>query len=300
MPKIVVFAYSDLGHACLKFLLMRGENVVGVYTHKDRPEENLWFPSVERLAKEKAIPVQTEEDLKAEQGLHRLRLYSPDIIFSFYYRNMFPKAVLDLPRLGAFNMHGSFLPKYRGRAPVNWAVLKGETKTGATLHVMMAEPDAGDIVDQEAVPIGPDDTAAMVQSAVTKAAVQVLARQIENIKSGAAPRIPQNHAQASYFGRRKPEDGEIDWAWPAARIHNLVRAVTHPYPGAFGEIGGEKVWVWKSRLCGLDSWKNKKGLIMTCGDGQQLEILNLQRLGENEITGEEFMKRYGLAGGRKQ
>ncbi len=294
-PRIVVFAYSDLGHACLRLLLERGENVVAVYTHEDRPGEKLWFPSVYKLAEERSIPVRTEEDLGKESELAHLKASSPDMIFSFYYRNLIPAAVLDLPRLGAFNMHGSFLPTYRGRAPVNWAVLNGETKTGATLHVMIDRPDAGDIIDQEEVDIGPDDAAAVVQARVTQAAVDVLTRQIENLKKGTAPRIPQDPTQASYFGRRRPEDGEINWNWPAARIHNLVRAVTHPYPGAFGDLHGEKTWIWKTRLRPLDS----EGLLVTCGDGNKLEILILQREGEREITGQEFAQRT-VAIGRKK
>lgn len=295
-PRILVFAYSHVGHACLKFLLDRGENIVGIYTHEDRPGETLWFPSVRQLATDHGIPVSTEENLKQE--LARIQQLSPDLIFSFYYRNMIPMSVVGLPRLGAYNMHGSFLPKYRGRAPVNWAVLNGETKTGATLHAMVAEPDAGEIVDQEPVPIGPEDTSALVQSEVTKAAVRVLSRQIERLKAGTAPRIRQDHAQATYFGRRQAKDGEINWSWPAARIHNLVRAVTHPYPGAFGELYGEEVLIWKTRLCLSNS--NNDGLFVPCGDGKQIEILVLQRKGEREITGKEFMEHHFLAGRKTQ
>lgn len=284
-PTILVFAYSDLGHACLKYLVDRGENVVGVYTHEDKPGETIWFPSVQQFALDHSIPVRTEEVLReiSEQ---------PDLIFSFYYRNLIPTGILSLPKLGAYNMHGSLLPLYRGRAPINWAVLNGETKTGATLHVMTEKADAGDIVDQEKVSIGPNDTAADVQASVTQAAVAVLARQIENLKTGRAPRIPQDPSSASYFGRRHPKDGEIDWVWPAARIHNLVRAVTHPYPGAFAFLAGEKTWIWKTSLTPT----NKNGLIVTCGDGKPLEILVLQRNKEREISGEEFMKRNGTVG----
>lgn len=290
-PRILVFAYSDLGHACLKFLLDRKENVVGVYTHQDKAGETLWFPSVGGLALNHGVEVRTKEDLAAEEEKNLIRSLSPDLIFSFYYRNLIPTPILKLPKLGAYNMHGSYLPKYRGRAPVNWVVLRGETKTGATLHVMIDKPDAGDIVDQQTVEIGPDDTAAIVQARVTQAAVAVLARQIDNLKAGAAPRIPQDPAQASYFGKRRPEDGKIDWNWPASRIHNLVRAVTHPYPGAFGNLYGEKTWIWKTRL-----QPSNEGLLVTCGDGNKLEILTLQREGEPEMSGEDFMKRHVAAG----
>lgn len=290
--KIIVFAYSNLGHACLKFLLERKENVVCVYTHEDKAGEKLWFPSVAKLAQAHSIPVRTAENLLADTELNYLKSTAPDLMFSFYYRNMIPVSVLNIPRLGAFNMHGSFLPKYRGRAPINWVVLNGETQTGATLHVMVNKPDAGDIIDQESVNIGLDDTAAEVQSRVTRAAVNVIARQIDNLKAGKAPRIPQDETQASYFGRRCAEDGKIDWKWPALRIHNLVRAVTHPFPGAFGNLYGEKTWVWKTRL----NPSSEDGLIVTCGNGERLEILVLQRQGEPEMSGEEFMKRQEMVG----
>lgn len=295
-PKIIVFAYSDLGHACLQLLIKRKENVVCVYTHEDKPGESLWFPSVAALARAHSIPVRFTENLNTESEQRFINAVSPDLMFSFYYRNMIPSSLLGVPRLGAFNMHGSHLPKYRGRAPVNWAVLNGETKTGATLHVMTEKPDAGDIVDQEAVEIGPNDTAAQVQARVTQAAVMVLDRQIENLKAGHGPRIPQVQSQASYFGRRRAEDGEIDWTWPATRVHNLVRAVTHPYPGAFGDLFGEKTLIWKTRLAPL----SEAGLILECGDGNKIEILTLQRKGEPEVSGEEFMKRHQMAGRKGQ
>lgn len=289
-PRILVFAYSDLGHACLKFLLDKKENVVAVFTHDDKPGEEVWFPSVRRLAEDHSVLIRTEGSLADPGAQNFIRGLAPDLLFAFYYRKLLPSNVLCLPRLGAFNMHGSMLPKYRGRAPVNWAVLNGETETGATLHAMTPEPDAGDIIDQESVGIGPDDTASLVQSRVTRAAVRLLARQIEKLKTGTASRIPQDASKATYFGRRRPEDGEISWSWPAARIHNLVRAVTHPYPGAFGEILGGRARIWKTRLHPLDS----DGLLMKCGDGHWIEIMAIQREGESEVTGKEFIDKYGF------
>lgn len=274
-PRIVVFGYSDMGHACLSHLIAAKENIAAVYTHEDHKGEKIWFPSVFELARKNGIPVFTEENFLDKQGSSRFHSLKPDLVFSFYYRNLIPTNILKEPTLGAFNMHGSFLPKYRGRAPVNWAVLNGETETGATLHVMTEKADAGDIVDQEKVTIGPDETAAMVQKKVTAAGVIVLKRQLDNLKAGRAPRLPQNAAQATYFGRRRPEDGEIDWNWPAVRIHNLIRAVTHPYPGAYGVVNGKKQFIWKSRLVRKDEAASSDRLQIICGDGQRLEILEI-------------------------
>ncbi len=243
-PGIVVFAYHDVGAECLDVLLQRGSRVLAVITHRDNPGERIWFKSVAELARQNRIPVHTPAKVNTPEWIARLREISPDIIFSFYYRNMICQEILDIPRLGAFNMHGSLLPKYRGRVPINWAVLNGETQTGATLHHMVKRPDAGDIVDQEAVLIGPRDTARDVFIKVTAVARKILERSVDSIKQGRPARHPQTESQATSFGGRKPEDGRIDWRADASRIFNLVRAVTHPYPGAFTEVDGRRFFVW--------------------------------------------------------
>ena len=243
-PGIVVFGYHDVGVECLDALISRGSRVIAVFTHRDNPEEKIWFKSVAQLARQHGIPVHTPDSVNTPEWIARLREMQPDIIFSFYYRNMICQEILDIPRLGAFNMHGSLLPKYRGRVPINWAVLNGEIRTGATLHHMVKRPDAGDIVDQEAVPIGPRDTAQDVFIKVTAAARKVLERNLEAIKQGRAPRRPQDESQASYFGGRKPDDGRIDWHADAQLIFNLIRALTHPYPGAFTDVEGRRFFVW--------------------------------------------------------
>jgi methionyl-tRNA formyltransferase len=160
---------------------------------------------------------------------------------------MISEEILALAPLGAYNMHGSLLPKYRGRAPVNWAIVRGDTQTGATLHVMVKRPDAGDIVDQEAVAIGPEDTAREVFAGVTNAACIVLERQLTNLLAGRAPRTPQDESQAEYFSGRSASDGRIDWNRSAREIFNLIRAVTHPYPGAFAEFGSRRLLIWWAR-----------------------------------------------------
>jgi len=250
-PHIVVFAYSEVGHDCLKLLIERGCDVVTVFTHQDNPNENQWFPSVARLAQEHNIPVEMPDKITRASHEQQLRdVLRPDLIFSFYYRNLLPTWVLELAPLGAFNLHGSYLPKYRGRAPVNWAVLHGATEIGATLHHMVKAPDAGDIVDQEKVAIGPDEPAIDVQRRVSQAGLNVLNRQLDNLLAGTAPRTPQDESQATYYGGRRPEDGRINWRQPARAIHNLVRAVTHPYPGAFCDElrPGHRIFLWRTRV----------------------------------------------------
>ncbi|MGB7481023.1 MAG: formyltransferase [Burkholderiaceae bacterium] len=246
--RAVVFAYHNVGVRCLKVLLARGVEVALVVTHEDNPAETIWFESVAALCREHGIPAITPADPKSPELLAAVQAVRPDFIFSFYYRHMLPTALLASATRGAYNMHGSLLPKYRGRVPINWAVLHGETETGATLHEMAVKPDAGTILAQSAVPILPDDTAHEVFGKVTVAAEQALWNVLPALLAGHPPQIPNNLAQGSYFGGRKPEDGRIDWNQPAQAIYNLHRAVAPPYPGAFTELGGHTWTIVRARL----------------------------------------------------
>lgn len=242
--RAVVFAYHNMGIVGLRALLAQGFAVPMVLSHEDDPKENHWFASVADFCGERGIPVFAPKDVNAAPWPDRIRAAAPDLLFSFYYRSMLKKEVLDLPRLGALNLHGSLLPKYRGRAPVNWALVKGETETGVTLHFMTEKPDAGDIVGQSAVPIAFDDTALTLFGKMEDAAARLLDELLPRIANGEIPRRPNDLARGSYFGGRRPEDGRIDWSRPAVEIYNLVRAVTRPYPGAFAELAGGRITVW--------------------------------------------------------
>lgn len=238
-PAAVVFAYHDVGVRCLRTLLSAGVRVPLVVTVADDPAEQQWFASVAATAAAYNIPVSMPEE--AGDGLEqRVAALQPDFIFSFYYRSLLSSSLLRSARRGALNIHGSLLPKYRGRAPVNWAILRGERETGATLHYMVEQADAGDIVDQLAVPILADDTAREVFAKVTVAAEVILARSLPALLAGTAARHPQPLQSGQYFGRRRPEDGRIDWTQPAQQIHDLVRAVAPPFPGAFTEVCGQR------------------------------------------------------------
>ena len=266
MASAVVFAYSSVGYECLSVLLKHGVNIKLVYTHEDDPNEEHWFSSVYDLAKSHNIPVRTDSP-----SADVVREMNPDVIFSFYYRSMIDMKILNVARLGAFNMHGSLLPKYRGRACVNWAVLNGETQAGVTLHHMAARADAGNIVGQEAVSIGPDETAHDVFMKIIPAAGRLLARCLDDILAGNAQGTPQDESQATKFGRRTPADGIIDWNKSAREIHNLVRAVAKPFPGAFTFHDGKKIMVWKTRIYNGNT-DNVPAVIVKTGDGL-IEIL---------------------------
>jgi methionyl-tRNA formyltransferase len=174
----------------------------------------------------------------------RLAELRPDLILSVYYRQMIGTRILGLARLGAWNIHGSLLPRYRGRAPINWAVLHGEPRIGMTLHRMINRADAGAIVDQEGIELGPRDTAEQAFRKVLPCARRILARQIDALLAGSAPETLQDEALATTFSGRRPEDGRIDWRQPSGVIFNLIRAVTDPYPGAFTDAGSARLMVW--------------------------------------------------------
>jgi len=198
--------------------------------------------------------------------------------------------VLSLASKGAVNLHGSLLPRYRGRAPVNWQLLHGERASGVTLHHMVKRADAGDIVDQEPFEIGPDDKPTDFFESVLAIGELVLARSAVAVVEGTAPRIEQLESKATVFGRRRPEDGAIHWRQSAEDVRNLVRAVTKPYPGAFTFANGKRVLVWwsdyelqgRSASAGSEHGRVERraeGVYVTCGDRRRL------RLTEVEIDG---------------
>ena len=245
--KAVLFAYHDIGCEAIKTLMDLDQDVAAVFTHRDDPDENVWFGSVEETAKSFGIPVFTPDSPNTEKWIRKIKYIAPDLLLSFYYRHLITDDILKIPAMGALNLHGSLLPKYRGRAPVNWALVNGEKETGLTLHHMVARADAGDIVAQKKIPIGREDTALTLFRKLVPLTRKILTETVPLLEKGEAPRIPQNEALATVFKGRKPEDGRIDWTRDAEEIYNLVRAVTRPYPGAFSFLDGKKVLVWKAQ-----------------------------------------------------
>jgi methionyl-tRNA formyltransferase len=303
MTRAVVFGYHNVGVRCLRTLIAAGVDVPLVLTHEDNPAETIWFDSVARTAVEYDIPAISPADPNAADVVERVAACKPDFLFSFYYRSMLKAPLLALQHRGALNMHGSLLPKYRGRVPVNWAIIHGETETGATLHHMLDQADSGDIVAQQAVPILPDDTAKEVFDKVTVAAELALSRVLPALLAGKAPRIKQDARAGTYYGGRKPEDGMIDWSKSAIAIHNLVRAVAPPYPGAFTTVAGRQARVLRTRV--LDANKapphdpsmavENGRLVARCGGGGALAILELELDGA-VVSAKDFAAAHGATG----
>lgn len=305
MASAVVFAYHNVGYRCLSVLLAQGVNVKLLVTHQDSPNETIWFDSVAQLARWHGIPVITPDDPNCEAVVAQVQAAQPDFIFSFYYRNMLKAPLLAIPARGAYNMHGSLLPKYRGRVPVNWAIIHGETETGATLHVMNEKPDNGALVDQQAIPILPNDTAREVFDKVTVAAEITLHRCLPDLLAGTAKLKAQDLSKGAYFGGRKAEDGRIDWFRPAVEVHNLIRAVAPPYPGAFCDTAKGRLKVLRSLHPSGETgphggrptlFARNDRLYAECGDGRLLRLLAVEFEGSAPstlATGDQFNAFFG-------
>jgi methionyl-tRNA formyltransferase len=287
VTRAVVFAYHDVGVRCLSVLLARGVDVALVVTHEDDPAERVWFESVSEVARRHDVPVATPASAKDAELAARIASIAPEFLLSFYYRRMIPESVLRLARRGALNMHGSLLPRYRGRSPVNWAILNGETETGVTLHHMTARADAGAIVGQQAVAILPDDVALDVFRKITCVAESLLDRTLPALVAGRAAAVPQSEELATTFGGRRPEDGLIDWRRPAAAVHNLVRAVAPPFPGAFTTFYGATVFIHRTarvetaphRATPLHLHGEDGRCFAVCGDGQTVRLVDAMQDG---------------------
>jgi len=298
----VVFAYSEVGRRCLQVLLEQGVQVPLVFTHEDQASEQRWFGSVADLAAAHGVRTVTPTQPAAPEWLEEIRRIHPDYLLAFYYRSMLPPQLLQLARWGALNMHGSLLPRYRGRAPVNWAIANGETQTGATLHYMVARPDAGPIVAQEAVAIGPNDDALAVSMGVAAAAAHLLGSTLPGMALGPPPARPMDLAAGSYFGGRTPEDGRIQLEWPGMRVHAMIRAVAPPFPGAFVAVGKRRVVFVSSRLTAAPArhpdaapclYAAEGELFMDCSDGVRL-LIGSVRVDGTELDAGDFQMRFGV------
>ena len=306
--RVVVMAYQDIGYVCLDELLALRAEVALVVTHPDPAQENIWFRSVAERARQAGLPVLIPPSVNAPDVVAAIAGLAPDFLFSFYFREIVGPEVLGLARRGALNLHGSLLPRYRGRCPVNWVLINGERETGVTLHYMEAKPDRGDIVAQRAVPIADDDTALSLNRKLGGAARALLRATYPLLAAGTAPRIPQDHARATRFGGRRPEDGRITWHEPARRLYDLIRAVTAPYPGAFTTYRGERLFVWWARP--LDPGarvgapgevmeiRPGAGVVVAAGSGALL-LERVQLAGRDEQRADELAVRTGLAMGER-
>lgn len=300
--KAVVFAYHDMGCTGIRALAEAGFDICAIFTHADNPAENHFFGSVARTAAQLGVPVYAPEEVNHPLWVDRIREMKPDAIFSFHYRQMLSDEILACAPVGAFNLHASLLPKYRGRAPLNWVLVNGEEETGVTLHRMVKRADAGAIIASEKVAIAADDTALTLHYKVCESAKQLLSQSLPGLLSGDFTEHPQDESQATCVGRRTPEDGRIDWQQPVQRTHNLVRAVTDPWPGAFSYVGAAKFIIWQSKIC-HDRPVAKPGTVLSvspfvvaCADGA-LEVVTGQSDSGVYMQGSQLAQTLGLVAG---
>lgn len=281
MPTAVVCAYSPVGTAALEGLLEAGVEVQALYTYAQGADE-AWFEPPAVLAARRGIPIYMEPDFNADRVFEAVRALQPDLLLSFYFREMIQARFLDLPRLGAYNLHGSLLPSYRGRAPINWVLVKGETETGVTLHAMTPKPDDGDIVGQARLPIAWDETALSLTLKAAEAGRQLVRETAPRLLDGSAERIVQRTlGPSTYFGGRRPADSRLDFGMGLAEAFNQVRAVAEPWPNAFLEtpLGQVKVpWALPTALpCPAGHFREtREGLLLGFADGA-LRVVALRK-----------------------
>ncbi|MFF8805404.1 methionyl-tRNA formyltransferase [Streptomyces omiyaensis] len=241
--RVVMFGYQTWGHRTLKALLESEHDVVMVVTHpkSEHAYEKIWSDSVADLAEEHGVPVAIRNRPDDDELFDLLKAADPDIIVANNWRTWIPPHIYSLPRHGTLNVHDSLLPKYAGFSPLIWALINGESEVGVTAHMMDEVLDAGDIVDQRAVPVGPTDTTTDLFHKTVDLIAPVTIGALARIAAGETEFTRQDRSQASFFHKRAEEDIRIDWGWPADALERLVRAQSAPYPSAFTFHRGKRL-----------------------------------------------------------
>lgn len=244
--RVVFLGSQEIGARCLEVVLRHGHQVVGVGTDRPASHEN-WADDVTRVVEQHGLRLLRGRRFRTAKAIAELRTLSPDIVLVIGWRWLLPAEVLSLPPKGCLGIHGSLLPRLRGFAPVNWALLRDEPRTGPSLFYFDEGTDTGDLVGQRAFPITDEDDAGTVRRRLVEASVGLLEEHLPGLAAGTAPRVPQPTEGATFGPKRTPEDGNIDWELDARRVFNWVRGLTRPYPGAFTRLTGRRVHVWKVR-----------------------------------------------------
>lgn len=248
--RVVMFGYQTWGHRTLQALLDSEHEVALVVTHprSDHAYEKIWSDSVAELAQAHGVPVLLRDRPDDEELMTRLKDADPDLIVANNWRTWIPPQIFHLPRHGTLNVHDSLLPAYAGFSPLIWALINGEKEVGVTAHMMDEDLDAGDVVVQRAVPVGPEDTATDLFHRTVDLIGPIVTEALDLIAAGRTDWTPQDRSKASFFHKRSIEDGDIDWTWPAEDIARLVRAQSDPYPNAYTHYNGRRVRVLKASV----------------------------------------------------
>ena len=295
--KAVVFAYNNIGCEGIEALLKNGFEITAVFTHKDNPAENLWFRSVAELAAEKGIPVYAPEDPNHPLWRERIRAMKPDYLFSFYYRQLLGKEILSLPSKGALNLHGSLLPKYRGAAPIQWAIIEGESVTGVTTMQMDEGLDTGDMIMKTEIPIAADETGETLHDKLAAAGAELCVKTLKALEEGTAVHEKQGESPTAYAKMLTKELGNIDWAQPAVKIERLIRGL-NSWPGTYSHWNGKVMKIWKAKVEGTSGGNSKPGTVLTVGKNDftvqtgngTLRIMEVQMPGKKRMETGAFLR----------
>ncbi|WP_292028335.1 methionyl-tRNA formyltransferase [Brevundimonas sp. UBA2416] len=301
-PRPLLFAYSEVGAEALALLLARDVTVAGLVTHAADPDENIWFRPPAALAHERGLPVFTPDDVNDPAWIERLRSLQPDLILSAYYRNLLPPRLLEAARLGAFNLHGSLLPRWRGAAPIQRAIMAGDRQTGVQIMRMSEGLDEGAILLSEILDIRADDTAASLGERMSHIGAGLWPRALAAIERGGVEGTEQV-GEPTYAKKITPAEARIDWSRPAAEVDAHIRGLS-PFPGAWFEVPGEdgpvRIKVLMSRVApdgaGAPGQVLDGALRIACGDGA-VELLRVQRAGKAAQSAEEMLRGFPLPAG---
>jgi methionyl-tRNA formyltransferase len=290
--KIVFMGTPEFSVPALKVLISRGDEIAAVVTQPDRERGrgHQVLPSpVKVVAEQHGIPVLQFARIKSPEGVAALQALKPDMIVTAAFGQILSKAILDIPPMGCLNVHASLLPKYRGAAPIQWAIIKGETKTGVTIMYMNEGIDNGDMISSVTVPIPDDMTGGQLYDLLAQKGADQLTQTLDDIENGRVSRTPQNEADSSYYPPLSKELGRIDWNNPASEIRNLIRAL-NPVPGTYAVICGNTIKIWAAELTAgqgepgkIDCADTKRGLIVGTGDGL-LRITEMQAPNSKRMT----------------
>ena len=304
--KTVFMGTPEFAVGTLQGLLEAGVNLVGVYTQPDRPKgrgKKLTPPPVKELAQSHGIPVFQPLKLRAPEAVAELQGLAPDLIVVVAYGQILPQSVLDIPKFGCINVHASLLPKYRGAAPINKAIIDGETVTGITTMLMDAGLDTGDMLVKKSLEIGPDETAGELHDRLAVLGRQTMEETLQLLLNGALQPVKQHDAESTYAPMMKKEDGLVDWSLSAQEIHDRVRGFA-PWPGAYTTLDGEVLKLARTEVvegagtAGLVISAGPSGVDVACGDGV-LRIGALQLPGKKMLPAADFLRGHNLVVGKK-
>ena len=295
--RIIFMGTPDFAVPCLQSLMDAGHSVCAVFTQPDKPKGRGYAmtpPPVKVLAQKHGIPVFQPGTLRTPQAAEQISGFHPDLIAVVAYGKILPKEILDIPPHGCINVHASLLPKYRGAAPIQWSVINGEPVTGVTTMYMDEGLDTGDILFQQEVEIGPDETSGMLFDRLSVVGAELLVRTLDAVHTGNIERVKQGKDGESNAPMLKKEMSRIDWNKPAAQIHNLVRGLS-PWPVAYAAYQGRRLKIHKTRV-----YEGKSGApgelsagkdaVVCCGGGTALQLLEVQYEGGRKMDAADFFR----------